>query len=439
MFRRVLVANRGEVALRVLRTLREMGIRGVVALSSLDLAAPPPLAERVICVGPGDPERSYMDAHRLLTAAVACGAEAVHPGYGFLSEEPLFSRSCREMGITFIGPSPETLRLLGDKEAACRLAGELGIPTLLLGRLAAEDEARLAARSFECPVVIKPVQGGGGRGIRLVRDPADLPRLFREAMAETPARNRGAGLYVERFLPEARHLEVQVMRDCRGGIAVFPARDCSLQYRNQKWVEETPAACCPSSRVESMARDAGKLAEAAGLVGVATVEFLISEDGYFFLEANPRLQVEHTVTEMVTGMDLVREQIRLAAGESLAETLPSRGHAVEARVYGLAREARPRLTLPGGPGIRVDSAPHTPQALARYDPLLAKICAWAPDRPSAIARLRRALEETEAEGYVTNIYHLNLLFVSDPFQSGDYHIQTLAEVTGGESWITCGE
>lgn len=425
--------------MRVLRTLREMDIRGIVALSSLDLLAPPPLAERVICVGPGEPERSYMDAHRLLTAAVACGAEAVHPGYGFLSEEPHFSRSCREMGLTFIGPSPETLSLLGNKEATCRLAGELGIPTLFLCRLAAEDEVTRAARSLECPVVIKPVQGGGGKGIRIVREPADLQRLLREAAAETPARKRSAGFYLERFLPAARHLEVQVMRDARGGIVIFPARDCSLQWRNQKWVEETPAARCPSSLAEDMARDAAKLAEATGLVGVATMEFLISGDGHYFLEVNPRLQVEHTVTEMVTGVDLVREQIRLAAGEPLAEPPPPRGHAVEARIYGLARVTEAGLTLPGGPGVRVDTAPQSRQALMRYDPLLAKICAWAPDRPSAVARLLRALEETGAEDYITNLYQLHLLVASEPFREGDYHLQTMEEVTGGKPWITCGE
>lgn len=435
----VLVANRGEIALRVLRTLREMGIRGVVALSSLDLADPPPLADRIICVGPGEPERSYMDAHRLLTAAVACGAEAVHPGYGFLSEDSRFSRLCREMGLAFIGPSPETLDLLGDKEAACRLAGEVGIPHLLFSRVDGEAEARRVSRELEYPVVIKPARGGGGKGIRVVREERDFLRLFREAAAETPSRNREAGFYVERFLPGARHLEVQVMRDGRGRTATFPVRDCSLQYRNQKWVEETPAARCTAALVKGMARDAARLAEASGLVGIATVEFLAAGDGYFFLEVNPRLQVEHAVTELVTGVDLVREQVRLAGGEHLEEPPPPRGHAVEARLYGLSRGARPRLVLPGGPGIRVDTAPQNPRALLRYDPLLAKICAWGPDRAPAVARLRRALEETEVENANTNLCQLLRLVTSEPFRSGDYHLQTMESVTGGKPWITCGE
>ncbi len=437
-FATVLVANRGEVALRVLRTLREMGIRGVAALSSLDLAEPPPLADVVICVGPGEPEKSYLDAHRLLSAAVACGADAVHPGYGFLSEEPRFSELCREMGIAFIGPSPESLRLLGDKGSCCRLAAELDIPTLFIEKVAGEEELRRVAPRLEYPVVIKPVLGGGGKGIRVVPRERDLLPSFRESAMEIPSGIREAGFYVERFLPSARHLEVQVMRDADGKSAAFPLRDCSLQHRKQKWVEETPAAALDDRHADGMTRDALKVVDAAGLTGIATVEFLAAENGYFFLEVNPRLQVEHTVTEMVTGADLVKEQIRLAAGEPLEWPYPPRGHAVEARIYGLPDTGRRRLTLPGGPGIRVDTAPQTTAALLRYDPLLAKICVWAPDRASAVARLERALEETRAEGFKTNIRLLRRMTASEPFRTGNYHIQTLEDIIGGEPWIYCG-
>jgi len=437
MFRSVLVANRGEIALRVLRTLREMGIRGVVALSSLDLPVPPPLADKVICLGGAEPERSYMDAHRLLSAAVACGADAVHPGYGFLSEDPRFSSLCREMGLAFIGPSPETLGLLCDKEVACRLAGQLGIPNLLLGRVDGESPARFTARIPEYPVIIKPVKGGGGKGIRIAREEKEFERRLNEAKKETPARYSEDGFYVERFLPQARHLEVQVMRDAGGRTTAFPPRDCSLQHRNQKWMEETPASKCPAHLKACLSRDACRLVEAAELVGIATVEFLVAEDGYFFLEVNPRIQVEHTVTEMIAAVDLVREQLRLSAGEPLKEPPPPRGHAVEARLYVLPRGESLRFLLPGGPGIRVDAAPQNPGALLRYDPLLAKICAWAPDRASALARLSRALEETVVEEASSNLFHLQRLVDSEPFRHGEYYTHTLEDLIGGDPWITC--
>jgi acetyl-CoA carboxylase biotin carboxylase subunit len=440
MFKRVMVANRGEVALRVLRTLREIGIESVVALSTLDTGQPFPLADRVICIGAGDPDHSYMNSHRLLSAAIACHVDAIHPGYGFLSEDVSFSRLCGEMGLTFIGPRPTVMEKLGDKAASCHLAGELQIPNLFLGLARDELEAMRLSSQVDFPVVIKPVAGGGGRGIRIVRRPDEFLPLWKHALAETSPRYRELGLYIERYLPEARHLEVQVARDEEGKTVAFPPRDCSLQYRNQKWVEETPPSRCPSSLEEKLKSDAMLMAERCGLVGIATVEFLVSRGDHYFIEVNARLQVEHTITEMISGTDLVREQIRLAAGERLEESPPPRGHAIEVRLYGLPSGSKVGLCLPGGPGIRIDAlANQEGPALLKYDPLLAKICAWAPNREQAVSRMRRALGETEVQGASTNLQLLRSLVESEAFVLGEYDNNTLQHTLGGESWISWKE
>ncbi|NPV60001.1 MAG: ATP-grasp domain-containing protein [Actinobacteria bacterium] len=432
MFDRVLVANRGEVALRILRTLREMGIDGVLASSMADARLPMPHARARVCIGGDDPTSSYLNPCRVIGAAVASGADAIHPGYGFLSEDADFARMCAEMGLAFIGPSPEALRRLGNKVEACRLAAEAGLPTLLVG--VARDEAEIAGMAHEelFPIVLKPVMGGGGKGIRAVFRPEDTGEAWRQARKEASTAFRDGGLYVERYLPGARHLEAQVIRDTRGNTATFPLRECSIQRRHQKWLEETPAPSCPE-RLESRLREgAARLVEICGLVGIATVEYLVRGESYFFLEVNPRLQVEHTVTEMICGIDLVREQVRIASGEELDPLPAPRGHAMEVRLYGYPAGGRAcRLTLPGGNGIRVDAAPTgTAAASSRYDGLLAKICSWSPTREMNVRRMRRALEETEAAGFRSNLEELRSLLENKDFQRGTYDLSTFDDRSG---------
>ncbi len=434
MFQRVMVANRGEIALRILRSLREMEVEGVLACSVVDAAHPPLLADRVICIGPAEVEGSYLNSYELLNAAAACGADAIHPGYGFLSEDAGFARLCGEMGMGFVGPSPGVMESLDDKSAVCRSADELGIPTLLLGVAGEEKEAAAMAREAGYPVVLKPLGGGGGRGIRTVAGDGELPLAWQQANLEAAASCRRGGIYVERYLPRARHLEVQVAGDASGRVITFPPRDCSLQRRYQKWIEETPPPQLPAALEGALRRDACRFIQACGLTGIATVEFLAVEEDYFFLEVNARLQVEHTVTELLTGLDLVKEQLRLAAGERLGPDAEPRGHAVQARLYitGGGMEGQARLDLPGGPGIRVDAlGSEVSLRTRRYDSLVAKVCAWAPSRREAVLRLRRALDETVVHGAESNLPLLRRLVLSEAFRAGAYDSRSLEEILGG--------
>ncbi|MDI6831781.1 MAG: biotin carboxylase N-terminal domain-containing protein [Actinomycetota bacterium] len=432
MFRRVLIANRGEVALRILRTLREMDVEGVLVCSESDARFFMPHAVKMLCIGGDDPAHSYLNPYRIINAAVAAGTDAVHPGYGFLSEDATFARLCLEMGLAFIGPSPETLRSLGDKASACRLASEVGLPTLLMGVAHGEEEVARMMEMASCPVVLKPVMGGGGKGIRVVHRLEDVEEAWRQARKESATGFRDGGIYVERYLAGARHLEVQVARDARGNVISFPLRECSIQRRHQKWVEESPAPSCPEHLEKALLDGAEGLAGACGLVGIATVEFLVRGEEFFFLEVNPRLQVEHTVTEMLCGMDLVREQVRIACGEELENIPIPRGHAMESRVYGYPRGAGAcRLDLPGGNGIRVDAPPAGALAAsARYDGMLAKICSWSPTREMNVRRMQRALEETAADGLRTNLPELRSLLESTAFRRGRYDLSTLEKAAG---------
>ncbi len=432
MFRKVMVANRGEVALRVLRTLREMGIRSVLACSSADAEHTPRLADEVICMGPDGPGRSYLSTFDIINAARAVGADAVHPGYGFLSEDPYLCRLCGEMGLAFIGPSPEALALAGEKAAVCEIARGSGIPVLFLGRAGSAEEAESLLEREDYPVALKPVAGGGGRGIRVAWGPGELRRCWGEAEREASLSFKNEGFYLERYLRGARHLEVQMLLDREGRSASLPLRDCSLQYRRQKWVEETPASRLDPKTEEAMRGDADRLCRECGIRGLATVEFLVLESEYFFLEINPRLQVEHTISEMVTGMDLVREQLRLAARLPLEDVPRPRGHAVQARVClsGAARGTCLYLRLPGGPGVRVDACEAEGAASSSYDPLLAKVCVWAPTRREAVARLGRALGETELRGAPANLPFLRRLVESPAFLDASYDTGTLEEEMG---------
>ncbi len=434
MFRCVMVANRGEVALRILRSLREMDVEAVLACSAVDASHPPALAGRVVCVGPAEAEGSYLNSYELINAATACGADAIHPGYGFLSEDAGFARLCGEMGVGFVGPSPAVMESLDDKSAVCRMADGLGIPTLVLGVAREESEVAEMARRAGYPIVLKPVGGGGGRGIRTVERASELSKAWHQADLEVAASCRRGGIYVERYLRRARHLEVQVAGDVTGRVITFPPRDCSLQRRYQKWIEETPPPRLSARLEEALRRDARRFIEACGLTGIATVEFLTVGEDHFFLEVNARLQVEHTVTELITGWDLVRVQLELASGEELKKEADVRGHALQARVYllGGEMEGKARLELPGGPGIRVDALGSEVSLRARrYDSLVAKVCAWAPNRPEAVSRLSRALEETAVRGAQSNLALLRSLVDNDDFRAGEYDSRTLEETLEG--------
>ena len=408
----VLVANRGEIAVRVVRTCREMGIRSVVAHSSADRdSAAVRLADDAIQIGPGPAKDSYLNIPAVIEAARARGADAIHPGYGFLSENPDFAEVCESAGITFIGAPAEVMARLGDKSGARAMMAEAGLPLLPGSREPLPGLAAAAALADEIgyPVIIKAVAGGGGRGMAVVRSAADFADAWARTRASAQAVFGDGRLYVERYLDSARHVEIQVLADTHGGVVHLGARDCSLQRRHQKLVEESPAPRLSADVVAAMGEAAVRGAHAAGYVGAGTFEFLVDPDSrFFFMEVNCRLQVEHPVTELVTGLDLVREQIRVAAGEPLGYTeVQTRGAAIECRINAEdpARDFAPaagllsECELPAGPFTRVDSHAFRGYRIPPlYDSLLAKLIVWAPDRDAAIARMRRALAEVRLSG-----------------------------------------
>lgn len=440
MFRTVLVANRGEIALRVIRTLRELGVRSVAVYSDADEGAPHvEAADTAVRIGPAPARESYLDADRLLSAAREAGAEAIHPGYGFLSESAGFARRCAEAGVTFLGPSPTALEAAGDKAGARRTAETLGIPTVP-GCPPSADLAELAraARMLQPPLLVKAAAGGGGRGMRRVELADELEEILPSAAREAQAAFGDGTLLVERYLHPARHVEVQIVGSGRGGVAALGERECSLQRRYQKVVEEAPSPAVDEATRDRLLDAARRFAAAVGYAGAGTVEFLLAADGSFhFLEMNARLQVEHPVTELVTGLDLVRLQLEVAAGEgpplaSLEGRV--RGHAIEARLYAEdpAGGFLPTsgdvglLRWPQGPGVRVDAGIHAGQAIGTdYDPLLAKVIGWAADREHARRRLVRALEETVLLGLRTNQGFLIDLLESEAFRLGRTFTHTL--------------
>ncbi|WP_067491899.1 acetyl-CoA carboxylase biotin carboxylase subunit [Actinomadura hibisca] len=413
MFSSVLIANRGEIALRVARTCRELGIRVIMVYSTADRDSPAlRLADERVHIGPPAAARSYRYAPAILEAARQTGAEAVHPGYGFLSEDPDFARACESEGLTFIGPPASVLAQLGDKSLAREAAVEAGLP-VLPGRVRPLEDGKSARRAAEeagYPVIIKAVAGGGGRGMTIVRDPDDLLRAYAETRATAFALFGDGRVYLERYLEGARHVEVQVLADGHGTVLALGARDCSVQRRRQKLVEESPAPGLPDGLVEQMCEAAVQGARAAGYVGAGTYEFLVGDDGFYFMEVNSRIQVEHPVTEMVTGVDLVREQLVAASGGRLSvgpDDVRPRGAAIECRinVEDPDRGFLPTPGLievfdaPGGPFTRIDT--HAAPGLrvpADYDPLLAKVVVWDRDRDAAIARMDRALAELRVTG-----------------------------------------
>ncbi|MBA2564506.1 MAG: ATP-grasp domain-containing protein [Gemmatimonadetes bacterium] len=424
-----------------------MGIRSVAVHSDADADAPHVAAADAACrIGPAPARESYLDAARVLGAARETGAEAVHPGYGFLSESAAFARACAEAGVVFIGPSPEALEATGDKAGARRTAGRVGVP-VVPGRGPSADLQDLAhqARELPFPMLVKAAAGGGGKGMRRVNAAAELDEALRGAAREARAAFGGDDrLLLERYVHPARHIEVQVLGDGRGGVAALGERECSLQRRYQKIVEESPSSAIDSLLRERLLEAARRFASAVRYSGAGTVEFLVAPEGTFhFLEMNARLQVEHPVTELVTGLDLVRLQLELASGERLDLTVlegRSRGHAIEARLYAEDPQSGflptcgtvGRLRWPGGPGVRVDAGIEEASVVGTdYDPLLAKILAWAPDREHARTRLVRALEETALLGFRTNQSFLLELLDSEAFRSGLTFTDTVEGAANG--------
>ena len=435
MFEKVLIANRGEIALRIHRACREMGIRTVAVHSTADAnAMHVRLADESVCIGPPAARDSYLNAAAILTAAAITGAEAIHPGVGFLSENADFAAMVEEHGIVFIGPSPEHMRLMGDKVAARQAAAELGIP-IVPGTPAIEDAAAAAAAAEQIgyPVLIKAAAGGGGRGMRVARDAAEVAASFPAAAAEAKAFFGNGALYVERYLDRPRHIEVQILGDGSGGVVHLGERDCSLQRKHQKLLEETPSPGLNRVERETIGGIAAGAMRKLGYRGAGTLEFLYRDGEFFFIEMNTRLQVEHPITEMVSGIDLVREQIRIAAGGRLGyrqEDIALSGHAIECRI----NAEHPQTFMPspgiiesyhapGGLGVRVDSALYQGYVVPpHYDSLVAKLVVHGTARNECLMRLRRALEEFVISGIETTIPLHQRIIAEREFVNGDYDI-----------------
>ncbi len=442
MFRKILIANRGEIALRIIRACREMGIRSVLAHSEADRnSLPVRMADERICIGPGPGSKSYLNVPNIISAALISNAEAIHPGYGFLSENPSFAEICSDVNITFIGPPAHVMSIMGDKVSAREAMASAGLPTLPgTTVLRAVAEATEATREIGFPLMLKAVAGGGGRGIRLVKRADEFERTFTVAQNEVREAFHDDGIYLERYLEYARHIEIQVLVDAKGHGVHLGERNCSCQRRNQKVLEESPSPHLPMKLRNEIGMKAIKAVQRVGYRNAGTLEFLVDQQNrYYFMEMNTRLQVEHPVTEMVTGLDLVKEQIRIAAGLPLQlrqQDVQFRGHAIECRITAEDAEAdfRPQTGTieqylpPGGPGVRVDShlfagyevPPH-------YDSLLAKLIVWAETRDEAIARMQRALDEFVIEGLTTTIPFLQRLLKHEEFVRGNTYTRFLQE------------
>ncbi len=437
MFKKVLIANRGEIALRVIRACKELGIKTVAIHSEADAASlHVRAADEKVCVGPAEAALSYRNIPNVLSAAEISGADAIHPGYGFLSENAHFAEVCESIGIKFIGPSSENIAMLGDKAKAREIVMKRGLPVTpgSPGELRSEEEALQAAQKIGFPVIIKATAGGGGRGMRVVNKAEDLARAFQAAQAEAKSTFGNESVYLERYFLEPRHIEVQVMADHRGHVIHLGERDCSIQRRHQKLLEETPSPAIDDKLRKEIGRVACEAVKAAHYRNVGTVEFLLDKDrNFFFMEVNTRIQVEHPITEMVTGVDLIKEQIRLAAGLPLTlrqQDVVMNGHSMECRINaedpekftpspGLITKYSP----PGGFGVRVDSVMQTGAVVSpHYDSMIAKLITHGRDRQECMARMRRALDEFIIEGIKTTI-PLHRRILDDPdFQKG--HVST---------------
>jgi len=428
VFKKILIANRGEIALRVICACREMGIKTVAVYSEADEhSLHVRFADEDVCIGPARSADSYLSVPAIISAAEITGADAIHPGYGFLSESAYLAEVCEACHIKFIGPTPDVIRLLGDKARARRAMKKAGVPILpgSDGPVSGEEDAIKIGREMGLPLIIKAVAGGGGRGMRIVRSQEELPKLVKTAMREAEAAFGNGDVYLERYVEAPRHIEVQVMGDHHGNVVHLGERECSVQRRHQKLIEEAPSAVLTDKQRKKLGATVVEAARAVQYANAGTFEFLLDAQGnFYFLEVNTRLQVEHPVTEFITGIDIVKEQIRVAAGEKLAfrqSDIEFRGHALECRINAEDPEVftpSPGLitafSVPGGPGVRVDTFAHSDCTVSPYyDSMIAKIITYGRDRNEAIARMRRTLEMTVIEGIKTSI-PLQLKIINDP-------------------------
>jgi acetyl-CoA carboxylase biotin carboxylase subunit len=432
-FRKVLVANRGEIAVRIARTLREMGLGVVAVYSDADRAAlHVRVADEAYPIGPAPAAESYLRVDRIVDAARAAGCDAIHPGYGFLSENPELPEACERAGVVFIGPPASAMRAMGSKTSARDRMAAAGVPIVPGARCATAAEAEAAAAQLVYPVMLKASAGGGGKGMRLVAGPSEMAAAWERARSEAKKFFGDDTVYLEKAIEHPRHVEIQVLGDRDGHLVHVFERDCSIQRRNQKVVEETPSPAAPPGLVARMGAIAVRGAESVGYFSAGTFEFLLAPDGsFYFLEMNTRLQVEHPVTELVTGLDLVREMVRVAQGEALGfgqDDLSARGAAIECRVYAEdpvtflpSPGVIETLRVPSGPGVRDDGGAYPGATVSSYyDPLISKLSVWAPTRDRAVARMRRALSEYVVTGIRTNLAFHERLFAHPEFAAGRY-------------------
>jgi acetyl-CoA carboxylase biotin carboxylase subunit len=443
MFKKILIANRGEIAVRVLRACHEMGIRGVAVFSDADRASlHVRLADEAYAIGPAPSRESYLRIDKLMDVARRAGCDALHPGYGFLAENPELPRACAKAGVTFIGPTAEAMEKLGSKTAARQLARRAGVETVpgSVEPIKRLEEARKIAEETGYPIMLKAVAGGGGKGLRLVAGAGELDSAWRDAGSEAQNAFGDARLYIEKYLERPRHIEMQILGDLHGNLFYLGERECSVQRRHQKVIEEAPSPIMTPELRRRMGRAAVALTREAGYTNAGTVEFLVdAANNFYFLEVNTRLQVEHPVTEAVSGLDLVQLQIRIAAGERIEfawQELTPRGHAIECRIY--AEDADNNFfpspgkilarRVPAGPGVRMDDGVYPGWTVPmEYDPLLGKLIVWATHRAEAIARMRRALEEYYVSGIQTNVGLFRRILADPAFVRGEFHTRWLDE------------
>lgn len=436
MFRKVLIANRGEIALRIMRACRDLGLESVVVYSEADRdSLPVRMAEQSVCIGPGPSAKSYLSVPSIISAALITGSDAIHPGYGFLSEDRYFAEICAEYNLTFVGPPPEAVARVANKAEARRGMSAAGLPILpgTEAPVTSLEEALSVAEDVGYPVMLKAAAGGGGRGMHFAYDDRDLTHGFNLARVEAKASFGNDEVYLERYLERCRHIEVQIMGDQRGNIVHLGERECSIQRRHQKLVEEAPCASIDGQLRAKLGEAAVRGAAWLGFTGAGTIEFLVDDEGnFYFMEMNTRVQVEHGITELITGIDIVKEQLCVAAGEPLSVRqveVRTAGHAIECRVNAeTGRDFRPvtgtiaELQLPGGPGVRVDTHLFAGYTLpAHYDSLMAKVMVWGRDRGEAIARMRRALGETAIEGVESTLPFLCDVMSDPVFVSGQVY------------------
>lgn len=436
MFKRILVANRGEIAVRILRACRELCIDTVAVYSAADTESLHVLfAGQAVCIGPARAKDSYLNMDAILTVALATGCDAVHPGYGFLSENDIFADKCRENGLAFIGPGGDVIRKMGNKAAARALMLSVGVPVVpgSDGRVDTVRDAKAVAERIGYPVLIKAAAGGGGRGMRRVYGPEELEPLFLEARAESVACFGSDEMYIEKLILKPRHIEFQILADQFGNVVQLGERDCSIQRKNQKLMEETPSHALTPELRQEMGNAAVLAAKAAGYENAGTIEFVLAPDKqFYFIEMNTRIQVEHPITEMISGVDLLREQIRIAAGLPLGFTQADvrlQGHAIECRInaenptkgFAPCPGKADFLYFPGGPGVRIDTCMYSGYEIPPYyDSMVAKVIAYAPTRLEAIRRMRRALEELTIDGLTTNNALMHQIMYHPAFVRGNY-------------------